>query len=309
MTSVYQEPVYIIIPVHNRKQITLKCLDTLKQNGDMDKYHIVVVDDGSTDGTPQAIQSLYPEITILHGDGNLWWTGGIKKGMEYAYQQGAEYFIWLNDDCYPQAQSIQKLISFCQDNPKIIAGGQSLDPDCLKPSYGGIIRHWNRIEQVHCVNNLIQECDGLAGNFVCIPRQVVDVVGYPNASLFPHYYGDVIYTNKAQKVGYSIIIFAESIAYCKNETNSISWLTSELNLLDFWSDYFKIKSPFYWRAELFFYINMMGMKGFLIYWYERIFKFWCIWSITKIIPIKYRYKIKYLLQTMKFNLKNSFIKL
>jgi hypothetical protein len=60
---------------------------------------------------------------------------------------------------------------------------------------------------------------------------------------------------------------------------------------------------------LFFYINMMGMKGFLIYWYERIFKFWCIWSITKIIPIKYRYKIKYLLQTMKFNLKNSFIKL
>ena len=80
-----KENVYIIIPVHNRKEITLKCLDTLKQNGDLDKYYVIVIDDGSTDGTSEAIQSLYPDVIILTGDGNLWWTGAIKKGMEYAY--------------------------------------------------------------------------------------------------------------------------------------------------------------------------------------------------------------------------------
>ncbi|MFP3345185.1 glycosyltransferase, partial [Halomonas sp. SIMBA_159] len=85
-----------IIPVHNRKNITLKCLETLKQCGDLDRYYTIVVDDGSTDGTSEAITNLYPEVTILTGDGNLWWTGAIRKGMEYAYERGAEYFIWLN---------------------------------------------------------------------------------------------------------------------------------------------------------------------------------------------------------------------
>lgn len=37
--------VYIIIPVHNRKTITLKCLETLKSNRDLDRYYVVVVDD------------------------------------------------------------------------------------------------------------------------------------------------------------------------------------------------------------------------------------------------------------------------
>ena len=39
-----KENVYIIIPVHNRKAITLQCLNTLKNNGDLDQYHVVVVD-------------------------------------------------------------------------------------------------------------------------------------------------------------------------------------------------------------------------------------------------------------------------
>jgi glycosyltransferase involved in cell wall biosynthesis len=52
-----KEPIHIIIPVHNRKAITLKCLETLQNNGDLDKYHVIVVDDGSTDGTSLAIQS------------------------------------------------------------------------------------------------------------------------------------------------------------------------------------------------------------------------------------------------------------
>jgi|YNPMSStandDraft_2_1061718.scaffolds.fasta_scaffold131259_1 GT2 family glycosyltransferase len=40
---------FIIIPVHNRKSITLKCLDNLEKNGDLARFRVVVVDDGSTD--------------------------------------------------------------------------------------------------------------------------------------------------------------------------------------------------------------------------------------------------------------------
>ncbi len=65
MTNGSKEPVYILIPVHNRKQTTLACLGVLGQNGDLERYHVVIVDDGSTDGTAEAIHSLYPDITIL----------------------------------------------------------------------------------------------------------------------------------------------------------------------------------------------------------------------------------------------------
>ena len=126
--NIKKELIYIIIPVHNRKEITLKCLDILQKNGDLDIYYVIVVDDGSTDGTSEAIQSLYPNITILVGDGNLWWTGAIKKGMEYAYDKGAEYFIWLNDDCLVAKESINNLIVFCKQDLKHHSNNPPRDP-------------------------------------------------------------------------------------------------------------------------------------------------------------------------------------
>ena len=70
MNVAVKEPVYIIIPVHNRKQITLKCLENLDKSGDLQQYHVVVVDDGSTDGTTEAINNLFPDVKVLPGDGN-----------------------------------------------------------------------------------------------------------------------------------------------------------------------------------------------------------------------------------------------
>lgn len=198
-----KESVYIIIPVHNRKTITLKCLQNLEANEDLQRYYVIVVDDGSTDGTSQAIKSLYPEIIILVGDGNLWWTGAIKEGMKYAYQKGAEYLIWLNDDCYPRQNAISNLIEFCHNNPQSIVGGQCLDPDTNEPTYGGIINKNNQIQQVYCTENRSLECDGLAGNLVCLPKTVIENIGYPNNSLYPQYYGDVTYTKFGKKTDIS----------------------------------------------------------------------------------------------------------
>ena len=77
--------VEIVTPVHNRKEITLQCLKSLsKINQEGLDVHIIVVDDGSTDGTSEAIESRYPEVEVIKGDGNLWYTEGTNVGVRAA---------------------------------------------------------------------------------------------------------------------------------------------------------------------------------------------------------------------------------
>ena len=96
----------ILITVFNRKEKTLKCLDSLK-NSMMQvtvkpEITVFLTDDGSTDGTAESLRNqIYPfEIKILQGDGNLYWNGGMINSWKAALNTGKDYdgFLWLNDD-------------------------------------------------------------------------------------------------------------------------------------------------------------------------------------------------------------------
>ncbi|NEP20169.1 MAG: glycosyltransferase [Leptolyngbya sp. SIO4C1] len=78
---------FIIIPVHNRKTVTLRCLNHLAAINDLNNFQVLVVDDSSNDDTARAIRAQYPQVHLVIGSGDLWWTGAIKLGMEYAYAQ------------------------------------------------------------------------------------------------------------------------------------------------------------------------------------------------------------------------------
>src|SRR6266478_5411898 len=91
--------VEIVAPVHNRKAITLQCLKSLSR---IDKrgldVHTVIVDDGSTDGTGDAIRNQYPEVDVIDGDGNLWFTEGTNLGIRRALMSDPKYVLLINDD-------------------------------------------------------------------------------------------------------------------------------------------------------------------------------------------------------------------
>ena len=288
-----KENVYIIIPVHNRKAITLQCLNTLKNNGDLGQYHVVVVDDGSTDGTAEAIEVKYPSVKILYGDGNLWWGGAIEQGMKYAYDQGAEYLIWLNDDCYPTQGTIERLVRFCQCNSNVVVGSQCLDPDTLKPSYGGILLKNHQIQSINCEFVTFIECDALNGNLVCLPRSIIDSIGYPDSSNFPHHYNDFVYTHKAKRRHYKIFLSNQSTVYCKDNSFNASWLTlSSTFLIKIWIDYFNKNSYYYWKIGLKAYQAFFGFWGIFIYFYDRILKLSIAFLIVSILPLSVRQYIK-----------------
>ncbi|WP_088241720.1 glycosyltransferase family 2 protein [Calothrix rhizosoleniae] len=202
-----KESIYIIIPVHNRKQITLFCLENLQKIGDLDRYHIVIIDDGSTDGTAEAIHSQYPEATVLEGNGDLWWTGAMAVGMQYACEQGAEYLFWLNDDCIPATNTISGLVKFMRNHPDTIVA-----PACEVKNGNSFTRITNGAKGrkgLLAQPGEIVSVDGMSGRCVGIPSKVIQKIGLPDAVKFPHYSGDHMYVLKATRSGFKAYLVGD----------------------------------------------------------------------------------------------------
>lgn len=259
-----KNPIYILIPVHNRKKTTLNCLERLHQQGALERYHVVIIDDGSTDGTSEAIAEQYPDANILSGDGNLWWAGAMVMGMKFAMQQGAKYLIWLNDDTLPETHTIERLITACVNNPKTIASAQCYEDDTFqKGSFGG-----HRVNQ----RKLYSECkttalgqqkvyDGLNGNLVCIPRSVVEHLGYPNQRWMPHGWADLIYTFEAKKSGFLPTVIGDARAVCPMNPLYQSWFEGPISIGQRWAMLLTPKSNMYPPCHFYGSFKLYGVLG------------------------------------------------
>jgi GT2 family glycosyltransferase len=98
MTNPMHTPsVYIILVTYNMKTAALRCLASLR-NLTYPDARVVVVDNGSEDGTEVATRSRFPEVTVIQTGKNLGYTGGNNCGIRYALDAGADYTLILNPD-------------------------------------------------------------------------------------------------------------------------------------------------------------------------------------------------------------------
>jgi len=203
----------IVIPVHNRQVCTHNILNQiyaqLLQGKDLENISVIVVDDGSTDGTKELIQRHFPTVHLLEGDGSLWWTGAIVKGMEYAaVNLNTDYVVWMNDDISIADDLLSNLLSLCSSSKyrETIIGGIVRDKTysewivysglrCGKP-----IRHINDFS-----SSTELDVDTLSGNIVVIPKAVIDKIGMPDANKFPHHGGDYEFIRLAKENGFRVI--------------------------------------------------------------------------------------------------------
>ena len=94
----------VLIPVYNHLEYTKTCVKTLKDL--MTEYvftgirlTVVVIDDGSTDGTGEWLGKNYPGVIVLRGDGDLWWSGAVNLGARYAIETlHSDYLLLWNND-------------------------------------------------------------------------------------------------------------------------------------------------------------------------------------------------------------------
>ena len=173
----------ILIACHNRKQTTLACLDKLYGiRRDIDVY---CVDDNSTDGTADAIREEFPQVNLIHGDGNLFWSRGMTAAwMEAAKNKDYDFYFWLNDDLV--------LYDYCFD--------EMLECSRIMDHKGAIYGGFDRSKHLIAANGELNEVFRLNGNFVLVPNYVFKKNGFFDP-VYHHDLGDVAYGHETHKNG------------------------------------------------------------------------------------------------------------
>lgn len=207
-----KQSIAVIMTVHNRKKTTLECLRNFYNCKNIRDYCIdfYMMDDGSTDGTAEAVSNEFPQIIIIHGDGNLFWN----RGMYYCWEEAAkikhDFYLWLNDDTMLFENALQVLFDDYNtaDGMSIISGCCCDTETRSKVTYGG----WKGGCLVE-PNGIIDEVDRINGNFVLIPNAVF----HANGNLDPYYHhslGDWDYGIRAKKKGIRLYITSSYIGVC-----------------------------------------------------------------------------------------------
>lgn len=110
--------VAIIILIWNGKSDTLECLQSLSADTYAEK-EIVVVDNGSTDKSAEAIRAAFPQVTILSNDRNLGFCAGNNVGIRYALEHGFDFIFLLNNDTTVEPNAVAELLAAAQAHPKL----------------------------------------------------------------------------------------------------------------------------------------------------------------------------------------------
>ncbi|MHC1775943.1 MAG: glycosyltransferase family 2 protein [Lentimicrobium sp.] len=256
----------ILIPVHNGLHFTKKCLHniymSLHNNVDEPgKFVVIVIDDGSTDHSKEWITENYPETLILEGDGHLWWSGGINRGIYHAVNElGCEYTLWWNNDIHCSHDYFSNLLTLTENIPVDIIIGSKIyyaeKPEIIW-SMGGLFDEHSGSKFIIGMNkadantyNVITDADWLPGMGTLIHKSLFEKIGFVNAKDFPQYHGDSDFTYRAKLAGYPIKVFPQLKIWNDKSNSGLQHFNNVRLLIRSLND---IKSNYHIGKDLLFY--------------------------------------------------------
>ncbi|RKY03939.1 MAG: hypothetical protein DRP55_00205 [Spirochaetes bacterium] len=274
---VHYPKVSIAIPIHNRIGYTIKCLDSLKKV-EYPYYTIIIIDDGSTDGSWKTISTRYPYVRLLKGDGTLWWAGATNLGIKYAIEKGTDFILTLNNDVIVHEKFLSELVKCALENPDSLIGSKIMflnEPERVF-SAGGIINWHKRGLYMRCGKDCDQfakrcEVDWLTGMSVLIPKKVFNIIGYYDDKNFPQYTADAEFSMRAKKNGFRLIYEPRSLVW----NAGVEDVTEQQDIKTIIKDLFSIKSPANIRRKVKLYIKYCPkhlILNSLIRYYAAYFK-------------------------------------
>ncbi len=195
------------------------CLDSLR--GQSQKgLEILVVDNGSTDGSLEFIRDNYPQVEVIRNGKNLGFAEGNNVGIRHAFNRGADYVLLLNNDTVSEPDAVERMIEASQRDINI-------------GIVGPLIRDLDKRDKMvelgldcdllgYPVNNImtrIHEKDPhpfyIAGCAILVKSKVFATIGFLDPSYFI-FAEDLDFCWRARLAGFEILATPEAVVYHKS---------------------------------------------------------------------------------------------
>lgn len=225
--AINRSKIAIVIPVHNRRDTTIQALKSLSR---IDRtgldIRIFIVDDGSSDGTSDAIRFKFPDVTLIQGSGDLHYAAGTNRGIMRSLEWDPDYVLTMNDDSLFHEAFLKRLVETARTQPHSIVGALLLlwnEPHKVfqvdqkwKTWKGG----WVIPEDLTSFNVPKRpfEVECLVGNCVLFPVKAIRENGLMDETRFPHGWGDAQYLMRMRKAGWKLLVDPRSYVWCEPNT-------------------------------------------------------------------------------------------
>ncbi len=216
-------PVAVIIPTFNNKARLRTALEHWQQVT-YENFTVIVVNDGCSDGTKEMLESDFPKVVQLFGDGNLWFAGSCNAGLRYAMAHGFSYATVFNDDNYVPPSLLETQVECAQRHPNAMIGVKSykLGTNKVLWAVGGLVTKrivgrgitWlgKNDEDTKGLYEEEFEVDVLDGSGQFYPIELVRRIGLWDER-YQTYYADVEYAMRARRHGFRLISNPHAIVW------------------------------------------------------------------------------------------------
>lgn len=197
--------VSVIIPVHNKVELTHRCIASLILSHTKCTYEVIIADDASTEDC--ALKEIFTNAVIIRNKTNL---GFLLTCNKAATTAKGEFLVFLNNDTEVMSGWLDELLSVFERYDRVgIAGSKLLFPDGHLQDAGGLVwdngTPWNTGRNANAQDpewNYVRQTDYLTGAAMMILREVWSEVGGFSEEFAPCYYEDTDIAFKVRDAGY-----------------------------------------------------------------------------------------------------------
>ena len=205
--------VYIVIANWNEQKLLQECLTSIKDFTDYPNFQIVVIDNGSTDGSAKMIRQKFSWVKLIENKVNMGFAKANNQGIKFAIREGADYiFLLSNDTRVIHRDWLTRVIEIAEANPNVgIVGCKLVYPDGMIQHAGGVINvrgiafHLGIGKPDNGTYDEVKDVDYVTGAAFMIKRGLVQKIGLIDEGFFPALFEDTDYCVRAKMAGYRVV--------------------------------------------------------------------------------------------------------
>ena len=211
--------IYVVTASHNRKKTTSKFTHQLACQKGVD-IKLVLVDDGSTDGTEEAVKQILPDAVVIRGNGNLWWGGALNEAYKWLMKNAVSnsFVMFSNDDVLFPNDYLLRMSKILAKKNKTLVSGYGIGNVTKDVVDCPLFWDYSKFEG-HRITDCNQRPNCVSTRSLMFRLEDMKDIGGFHPFLLPHYASDYEWTMRAAQKGYEITS-DESLKYtvCEETT-------------------------------------------------------------------------------------------